>query len=93
MYVPASYPRPRRDQPGYPNVAFEGMVTIGNSVREARRRAVLSQRQLAQLCGLDQSVISRLENGKLPNLRWWRFAGLVAVLGRAWDPTTWRDLG
>ncbi len=69
------------------------MVAIGHSVRQARQRAVLSQRQLATLSGLDQSVISRLENGKLPNLRWWRFAGLVAVLGRAWDPTTWRDLG
>jgi transcriptional regulator with XRE-family HTH domain len=69
------------------------MIVLGDSIREARRRAGLSQRALAARSGLDQSVISRLENGKMPNLRWWRFAGLVAALGPAWDPATRRDMG
>jgi transcriptional regulator with XRE-family HTH domain len=64
------------------------MAVIGDSIREARRRAGLSQRALAERCGIHQSVISRLENGQMPNLRWWRFAALVAVLGPAWDPTS-----
>jgi hypothetical protein len=45
------------------------------------------------LCGLDQSIISRLENGKLANLRWWRFALLINALGDAWDPSSRRPPG
>ena len=67
----------------FPSVSLAGMVAIGESVREARRRAGLSQRHLGKQCGLDQSVISRLENGKLANLRWWRFAALVGALGES----------
>ena len=46
------------------------------SVRRARWRAGLTQRHLGKLCGLP---VGHLEarNGKLANLRWWRFAALV----------------
>jgi transcriptional regulator with XRE-family HTH domain len=41
------------------------MAGIGNDlVREARRRAALSQRELAERAGTTQSAIARLETGR-----------------------------
>lgn len=54
---------------------------IGGLVRRRRQRLSISQRQLEHLCGVDQTVISRLENGKLGGLRWSRFADVVGALG------------
>jgi len=58
-----------------------GFKLIGQLVLRRRRRLGLSQRQLEQLSGVDQSVISRLENGRLGALRWSRFARVVDALG------------
>ena len=58
-----------------------GLERIGQMVRRRRQRLGLSQRQLEFLSGVDQTVISRLENGQLAGLRWSRFAGLVGALG------------
>lgn len=87
MYLPRDFPKPARHEVVYPPLAQVGMLAIGASVQAARRRAGLSQRALADRCGVHQSVISRLENGLLQNLRWWRFAMLEGALGPAWDPT------
>ena len=43
--------------------------------------AHLTQRQLESISGVDQTTISRLENGRLFGMRWTRFARLVHVLG------------
>ncbi len=40
--------------------------TFGRTLREARRSAVMSQRELAGRVGLDFSYISKVENGRLP---------------------------
>jgi transcriptional regulator with XRE-family HTH domain len=61
--------------------ALRGFVLIGQLVRRRRERLGLSQRQLELLTGIDQSVISRLENGRLAGLRWSRFARLVEAIG------------
>ena len=58
-----------------------GFVLIGRVVRARRQRLGLTQRQLELLSGVDQSVISRLENGLLGGLRWSRFARLVGAIG------------
>lgn len=79
-------PRLNRKGMPYPQLAIDGMATLGQSVRRARLRAGYSQTDLELRCGLDQTVISRIENGKLPSLAWWRFAQLVGALGPAWDP-------
>jgi DNA-binding XRE family transcriptional regulator len=79
---------PTLDRKGnpYPRLALVGMARLGESVRRARHRTGLSQADLGRLCALDQSIISRLENGKLPSLRFWRLAQVIAALGPAWDP-------
>jgi hypothetical protein len=61
--------------------AARGFALIGRLARRRRERLGLSQRQLELLCGVDQTVISRLENGRLGGLRWSRFAELVDALG------------
>ena len=61
--------------------ALRGYVLIGQLVRRRRERLGLSQRQLELLSGIDQSVISRLENGRLTGIRWSRFARLVDAIG------------
>ena len=40
--------------------------TFGSALREKRRQASLSQRELANKAGLDFSYISKLENDRLP---------------------------
>ena len=79
---------PTRDRNGmlYPPLTLAGMARLGESIRLARYRARLSQADLGRLCGLDQSIISRLENGKLPSLRFWRLAQVIGALGPAWHP-------
>ena len=57
-----------------------GFELIG--VELLRRRRVLgwSHRTLEAQSGIDQTVISRLENGKQYGMRWSRFARLVEAL-------------
>ena len=55
-----------------------GARIIGAGVRGARLSAGLSQRQLAWRCGLHQSIISRLETGRLRGMR---FRTLARILG------------
>ncbi len=64
------------DHPG-----IVGAQAIGRVLRRRREQLGLSQRQLERLSGLDQSVISRLENGKTKGIRFGRFAFLVGSLG------------
>jgi hypothetical protein len=58
-----------------------GFDLIGEMVRARRHRLGWSQRYLEMLSGIDQTVISRIENGKQYGLRWLRFADLVDALG------------
>jgi DNA-binding XRE family transcriptional regulator len=57
-----------------------GYDLIGARLKDLRVTARLTQRQVEALTGIDQTVISRLENGKQYGLRWARYAILVAVL-------------
>ena len=50
-------------------------------VKARRHRLGWTQRYLELLSGIDQTVISRIENGKQFGLRWLRFADLVDALG------------
>lgn len=56
------------------------MVHVGHQVRAARVHASLTQRQVEDLTGIDQTVISRLENGKGSNMPLGRFAALLAAI-------------
>jgi transcriptional regulator with XRE-family HTH domain len=58
-----------------------GFVLIGVEVRRRRLLLGWSQRVLEAYSGIDQTVISRLENGKQYGMSWSRFARLVDALG------------
>jgi transcriptional regulator with XRE-family HTH domain len=57
-----------------------GFELIGVELLRRRRALGWSQRTLEAQSGIDQTVISRLENGKQYGLRWSRFARLVEAL-------------
>jgi transcriptional regulator with XRE-family HTH domain len=65
-------PRHETEQRGYD--------LIGAMLKRRRVLGGLTQRELERLTGIDQTVISRLENGRQYGLRWSRFAILVARL-------------
>lgn len=56
------------------------MLLFGRIIRQARYASQLSQRQLEWVCGVDQTVISRLENGRIRHMRVQRVARVVAGL-------------
>lgn len=60
--------------------AAYGIRQLGEIVRSARRDAGASQRTLALVIGVDQSVISRLETGKLRGLKLRHLGAIIAVL-------------
>jgi transcriptional regulator with XRE-family HTH domain len=58
-----------------------GFELIGAEIKRRRLALGWSQRVLEAYSGIDQTVISRLENGKQYGIRWSRFALLVDALG------------
>ncbi len=58
-----------------------GFLLIGALVYDKRIALSWTQRMLEAVSGIDQTVISRIENGKQYGLRWSRFALLVDALG------------
>jgi transcriptional regulator with XRE-family HTH domain len=67
--------------PEYRDSAVQrGMELIGAAVRRRRERLGLSQRDLERRARVDQTTISRLENGRRVGLRLARLARLVAAL-------------
>jgi transcriptional regulator with XRE-family HTH domain len=58
-----------------------GFELIGAEVRRRRLALGWTQRTLEAHSGIDQTVISKLENGKQYGIRWSRFARLVDALG------------
>ena len=65
---------------GRDDLTVVGLRLFGALVREARRSIGLSQAGLGARCGLHQSTISRLENGRLTGLAFHHVAMLVFVL-------------
>src|SRR5215510_9750078 len=72
---------------GRPLTAREmaGLRHIGSQLRRARLGNGWSQRRLERLSGVDQTTISRLENGQLASLRLARIADLMQALGGQWS--------
>jgi transcriptional regulator with XRE-family HTH domain len=57
-----------------------GLATIGRWVKDARRRAQMTQQHVENVSGVDQTIISRLENGRLLSLKLVRLAAVVAAV-------------
>jgi|SRR6188768_3209482 len=60
-----------------------GRQVIGARFRNGRVRAGLSQRRLADLAGVSQSTISRLERGLILGMRFEAAMRIGAVLGKS----------
>jgi len=58
-----------------------GFDLFGRMLKRRRLWLGWTQRQLEAYSGIDQAVISRLENGKQYGLRWARLAELIDALG------------
>jgi predicted XRE-type DNA-binding protein len=56
------------------------LVVLGAQVRAVRIQSSLTQRQVEDLTGIDQSTVSRLENGKGSNMPLGRFAALLVAI-------------
>jgi transcriptional regulator with XRE-family HTH domain len=59
----------------------DGFDAVGAMVRRRRVWLGWSQRYLEMRSGVDQTVISRIENGKRYGIRWSRFATLIGAMG------------
>jgi DNA-binding XRE family transcriptional regulator len=57
-----------------------GLRELGTELRLARARLGWSQRDLEYASGVDQTTISRLENGRLTHLNLVRLAALIEAL-------------
>lgn len=57
------------------------MRALGADIRRARWQAGISQSGLEVLSGVDQTTISRLENGIAPGLRLVRLVTILAPIG------------
>jgi transcriptional regulator with XRE-family HTH domain len=64
---------------------LEGLRRLGLIIRRARWDHGWSQRRLERIANVDQTTISRLENGRLVYFSLTRLARLVGVLGGAVD--------
>jgi transcriptional regulator with XRE-family HTH domain len=68
------------DDEAFDSHQMRGFRLLGATIRRRRASMGFSQRQLEAICGIDQTVISRIENGKQTGLRWVRLARLVDAL-------------
>ena len=59
---------------------LRGFAIVGVMIRRKRMWLGWTQRVLGAQAGIDQSVISRLENGRQYGLHWKRFADIAAAL-------------
>lgn len=59
---------------------MDGLKELGRILRQARLSLALSQRQLERRSLVDQTTISRLENGRLTHLSLEHIARLMQVL-------------
>ncbi len=60
---------------------FDGAKWLGRAVRQRRQALAMTQRQLENVTGIDQTMISRLETGRLKGIKHARLLLLIGVLG------------
>jgi transcriptional regulator with XRE-family HTH domain len=63
------------------DLTSHGFAALGRLVRRRRLQLGITQNELEWLSGIDQTLISKLENGRLKGMRWSRFGRLVGALG------------
>ena len=62
---------------------IDALERLGRGLRSARKQAGWSQQLLGERAGVDQAVISRLENGLAPGMRASAIARIIRALSDA----------
>ncbi len=62
-----------------------GARAIGRLFRRRRQRLGIQQRRLEAVTGVDQTVISRLETGRLKGIKHSKFLALIGAMGGLLD--------
>jgi transcriptional regulator with XRE-family HTH domain len=70
-----------REKPRVYQTETLGSVLIGSRFRHGRQQAGMSQRRVAELSGVSQSLISRFERGRCPGLAAWRIMAIAVAIG------------
>ena len=60
------------------------LAFLGRLFKDARYVVGMTQRQLERATEIDQTTISRLENGRLTNMRLWKLGRIALVLRAGW---------
>lgn len=61
-----SVPVPNKVEPAVVAKAANPLAAFGGAIRRVREAAKMNQGDIAKLCGMGQSVLSRMERGELP---------------------------
>jgi transcriptional regulator with XRE-family HTH domain len=61
-----------------------GLELIGRQLRRARREKGWTQMQLERASGVDQTTISRLENGRLTSISILKLGAIALALAGLW---------
>ncbi|WP_227712479.1 helix-turn-helix domain-containing protein [Marinobacter zhanjiangensis] len=57
------------------------LAELGSRIREERKRAGLTMQELSEMAGVDRTMLSRLENQRLPEMGFAKLQRVLAVLG------------
>ena len=79
--MPDCYDRYCRHKPRVYENETPGSVLVGARFRHGRHQAGLSQRRVAELSGVSQSLISRFERGRAPGLSSKRIIAIAMAIG------------
>lgn len=65
--------------------SLEIRMPLGDRIREARRRADLSQEALASKADVTVSALRKIEQGSVPNPQWLTIRSITRALGMSLD--------
>lgn len=63
------------------------LIKLGQQLRNERRAAGLSQKEVSERAGVDRSTISKLEGGQLPEIGYSKLERLLGLFGQELVPT------
>ena len=62
------------------------LIKLGQQLKNERRAAGLSQKEVSERAGVDRSTISKLEGGQLPEIGYSKLERLLGLFGQELVP-------